>query len=86
MPKGMTRKRVPKYIPNPEYQASLQIRCRELVNSGFADYPLEDVDPQEWGKALPEDGAWIMLLISVHVAKETTPSSIDEIDVPHLSI
>lgn len=47
---------------------------------------VEDYFPEEYGKRLPETGAWIMLLMSVNVGKEIAPGVAEPITLPHLSI
>lgn len=49
----------------------------------------EDYYPEEYDKLLPEEGSWIMLLMTVQVAKstgETNDNNVEHIDVPHLSM
>ena len=66
-------KRIPRYIKteNPAYAEHM----RELARSaggfpGHGGYPEEDLYPEEYGKQLPPEGGWIMLLMAVHVGKE----------------
>lgn len=60
---------------------------RELMDSiGFARECVEDYFPEEYGKQIPAAGAWIMLLMSVHVGKEIAPGVAEPVTLPHLSI
>jgi hypothetical protein len=80
---------VPKMIPNPAYQASDEHRQKVVL---FKDTLarmgecVEDYFPAEYGKDLPVEGAWIMLLMSVHVGKANVDGSTTHITVPHLSM
>jgi hypothetical protein len=79
----------PKYILNPEYLRSegyaseLELTKCQLAGMGEC---VEDYFPEDYGKALPEEGAWIMLLMSVHVGKLTTEGKTEHVTVPHLSM
>ena len=76
-------------IANPEYLASEEF-VRDKENAKWALMQrrdcLEDYFPADYGKALSEDGGWIMLLAAVHVGKELPNGESEHIHVPHLSI
>lgn len=63
---------IPAMIPNPAYLESEYFKqeieqFKDAVTlSGDC---VEDYFPQDYDKALPADGAWIMLITSVHVGK-----------------
>jgi hypothetical protein len=79
----------PKFIPNPEYIGSPEWEEEKEAAKDWlsnAGEPAEDYFPEDFGKQLPEEGAWIMLLMSVHVGKLTTTGKTESITVPHLSI
>jgi hypothetical protein len=79
----------PKYILNPAYLESevyaedIERQIDGMVRMGEC---AEDYFPERYGKALPEEGAWIMLLMSVHVGRLTTEGKTERITVPHLSM
>jgi hypothetical protein len=79
---------IPKMIPNPEYMKSVAFEARlENFKDALANFGecVEDYFPADYGKELPENGGWIMLLMSVHVGKMVGEEAKD-IVVPHLSI
>ncbi len=85
----LQKRKIPKTITidNPAWLESYE-RRNQIRHSGYCE---EDFYPEDYDKVIPEDGAWIMLLVSVKVGKET---GIDDngammtetITVPHLSI
>jgi hypothetical protein len=79
----------PKYILNPAYLESdayaEDVEKQKQGVVGFGECA-EDYLPEEHGKALPEEGAWIMLLMSVHVGKLTDEGKTERVTVPHLSM
>lgn len=83
------KERVPKYVINPEYLKSKEFLLDKeyqkhvIAQSGECT---EDYFPEDYGKDLPPDGAWIILLASVHVGKPLPNGQALHIDVPHLSI
>src|ERR1043165_223561 len=87
--KTKSRKSTPKYILNPDYLGSEEYEKekesfkRQLIQRWEC---VEDYFPEDYGKQLPEDGAWIMLLMSVHVGKPLTQGKSETIEVPHLSV
>jgi hypothetical protein len=73
-----------KTIPNPKYETwLLEQRRNRLAEFGEFD---EDYFPAEYGKELPEDGAWIMMLVEVRVGKRLNDETIETISLPHLSM
>ena len=76
--------RVPRTIrvPNPAYYTEDRKR-EEVENSGYA---VEDFYPEEYGKSLPDDGGWIMLLMTVKVGRELPGDKVETITVPRMSI
>lgn len=46
----------------------------------------QDYYPEDYGKDIPEEGAWIILLAAVHVGTQGANGSVNAIDVPHLSV
>lgn len=77
--------RIKKTIPNPEYQRHVDTLRKNNYDHG-RDYPYEDRYPEESGKKLPEDGAWIILLMDVHVGRQIDADTYEGIDIPHLSV
>ncbi len=68
---------------SPEWMESNERRLA-IEGSGSS---LEDFYPEEYDKKLPPEGGWIMLLMSVRVAKDPDGESEPvAITVPHLSI
>jgi hypothetical protein len=89
MPKiAKSKPSIPKMIPNPAYFSDeiVQMRLDQFKDSltRWGECP-EDYFPADYEKALPEEGGWIMLLMSVRVGK-SVGDSVKEITVPHLSI
>jgi hypothetical protein len=83
------RSGTPKYILNPDYLGSEEWEAEKEEIKDYlsaAHECVEDYFPEDYGKGIPESGAWIMLLMSVHVGKETTPGKFEKVEVPHLSI
>lgn len=79
---------VPQMIPNPAWLESLDYReAKEYAkeNMPFGLFG-EDFFPEDYGKALPEDGGWIMLLVSVQCGKQLHGGKCKRIYVPHLSL
>jgi hypothetical protein len=79
----------PKYILNPKWADSEEAQLeREQIKDSICAFGdcVEDYFPEDYGKKLPEEGAWIMLLMSVHVGKEIAPGVAEPVTVPHLSI
>jgi hypothetical protein len=83
-----TESTIPKMIPNPAYFSSemMQMRLEQFkyALAQWGECP-EDYFPADYGKELPQDGGWIMLLMSVNVGK-SVGDSVKQITVPHLSI
>lgn len=77
---------VPRMIPNPAWNESVELKqAKEATYWHYGEFP-EDVFPEDYGKGLPEDGGWIILLYSVHVGKQRQDGSVKKIVVPHLSV
>ena len=47
---------------------------------------LEDYFPEDYGKDLPEDGGWIIVLNKVCTGRQVATGEVRTIDVPHLSV
>jgi SUF system FeS cluster assembly, SufBD len=75
-------KKPKKMIINPEWQEYQKNNEGLPYDITQAGYCMEDYLPEDYGKKLPEDGGWIMLLMTVTVA---SPTGV-EITVPHLSM
>ncbi len=89
MPRKKTEGDIPKYIPNPEYLSSpLHAREIEEAKSALtvAGECVEDYFPQDYDKAIPATGAWIMLLADVDVGELLPDGKVKKIHVPHLSM
>jgi hypothetical protein len=80
---------IPRYVMNPEYIASregqyeIEAAKEALARSGEM---VEDYFPEDYGKKLPENGSWIMLLCSVDVGNPLPDETFENIHVPHLSM
>ena len=76
-------------IPNPEYLRSREFEMdkdeAKTVLLQRSDC-LEDYFPEDYGKKLPDEGGWILMLANVDVAKELNDGKLERIHVPHLSI
>jgi hypothetical protein len=72
----------PDYLQSEEYAREVAREKRALVGIGEC---LEDYFPEDYDKALPEEGAWIMLLMSVHVGKATTEGKAESVTLPTVS-
>ncbi len=80
---------IPRMIPNPAWTESEEwSRQKQLTMVAMAvrgECP-EDAFPEDYGKDIPEDGAWIMLLMSVVVGKLDHYKRAKIITVPRLSL
>ena len=80
---------IPKMIPNPAWAESEEAKIQKQLTmddcAHRGECP-EDVFPEEYGKDIPEAGAWIMLLTSVRVGKQTDSKKTKPITLPHLSM
>lgn len=81
---------IPKTIPNPEWtpgeddKLQRQLTIDDMICRGECP---EDAFPEEYDKALPDEGGWIMLLMSVRVGKVLADGQTTKIiNVPHFSI
>ena len=85
----MDKLEIPRMIPNPAWTASEESKFQKnLTMDDMAqrgEIP-EDAFPEEFGKDIPEDGAWIMLLVSVQVGRLLDNGKTKIINVPHLSM
>lgn len=90
------RKISPRMIVDPEWKETdegqeyariqrLRVEDQCLANRDC----FEDYYPEDYDKALPEEGDWIILLMSIHVGKATgadNDNNVEAIIVPHLSV
>jgi len=76
-------KHPPKYARNPEYASWRREQLRK--NPSAWDYPHEDRFPEDYGKKLPDEGSWIILLAQVNVGRKIDEATELHICVPHLS-
>lgn len=90
------RRITPKMIVDPAWKDSdegseyfriqrMQVREQCVTNHDA----FEDYYPEEYGKKLPEEGAWIIILMNVRVGKSTgshNQNNVEHITVPHLSV
>jgi hypothetical protein len=74
----------PKMTRNPAYDAWIRGNARAL-RSAMGDCD-EDYYPEDYDKVIPDDGAWIMILITVNVGRQTHDGKSESITVPRLSI
>jgi hypothetical protein len=70
----------PRKIDNPEY-----IEWRRDQDRILGNYPDEDLFPEDYGKLLPEDGGWIIVLTEVKVGRRVDDQTILHITIPRLS-
>jgi hypothetical protein len=72
-------------VPDAAYLQSYGYRRDAKDQMSSLGEIVEDYFPEDSGKSLPKKGGWIMLLMDIHVGKET-PEGSELIDVPRLSI
>lgn len=77
---------VEKTIPNPDWLNSEEYREEERKKSALRGECVEDRFPDDYGKQLPDEGGWIMLLMDVKVGRQIDNERTEHIHVPRLSI
>jgi hypothetical protein len=79
----------PKYVLNPAYIGSeeWELEREDIKDTLTSNHEcIEDYFPEDYGKRIPEEGAWIMLLMSVYVGKAIGNGKSEKVTVPHLSM
>lgn len=80
---------IPRMIPNPAWTESEDAKLQKdstITDMVHRRECPEDAFPEEYGKAIPEGGGWIMLLVSVTVGRQVDAASTKVVTVPHLSL